>query len=64
MGRTNSTIEEALRAAGAVLVRHNKGRTFRLPNGRSFTYHLTPSDRFRGEKNAYARLQRALADHA
>ena len=52
-------LPDALRAAGAVLVRESKHRVYRLPNGRALVISKTASD-WRAEQNMLRDLRRLL----
>ncbi len=52
-------VERMLEQSGAVLARQNKHLVYRLPNGRTFTRHKTPSDH-RAALNELSDLRRAL----
>lgn len=56
-------LDAALRDCGAVLIRANKHRVYRLPNGRNFVASVSPSDT-NGERNAMRDLRRALSQGA
>lgn len=51
----------ALRAAGAVLIRENTHRIYKLPNGRTLVTSKTTSDR-RAEQNMLRDLKRLLRE--
>jgi hypothetical protein len=50
-------------AAGGVLVRQTNHLVYRLPNGKTFTFGATPSDR-RAVMNNRAKLRRLLRETA
>lgn len=52
-------IQDALRDAGAVLIRSHKHLVYRLPNGAIITMANTPGDR-RADQNTLRDLRRAL----
>ena len=61
MGMRQNRLDDALRDAGAVLVRTNKHRIYRLPNGRTYVRSGSSSDH-RAEMNGLRDLARLLRD--